>query len=200
MNRWHVIKRLLPLLAGMVLLLSACGREDLSTLRSARTGSRRTIRTNETVHRHHGFGRYSRVRICIYVIIRFRRRPGDKTIPKQVEGNHKLEIIWTVIPFFLLDHPRRSDVKTVFGLAKDYTKDPRRGSSQSNGSPILVGIRISESRRQNSSRTDRSTEQKYPSKLNTADVIHSFWIPSLGGKMDTNPGGTLTSSCTSKSP
>ncbi|GIQ64570.1 hypothetical protein PACILC2_31380 [Paenibacillus cisolokensis] len=32
MNRWHAVKRLLPLLAGMALLLSACGRADLSAL------------------------------------------------------------------------------------------------------------------------------------------------------------------------
>jgi cytochrome c oxidase subunit 2 len=27
--------------------------------------------------------------------------------------------------------------------------------------------------------------------LKTADVLHSFWVPSLAGKMDTNPDGTL---------
>ena len=40
--------------------------------------------------------------LFFYVIIRFRQRKGDTEIPKQVEGNHKLEIIWTVIPILLL--------------------------------------------------------------------------------------------------
>ena len=38
--------------------------------------------------------------IFLYVIFKFRRK--DDKIPKQVEGNHKLEIIWTAIPILLL--------------------------------------------------------------------------------------------------
>ena len=103
MNRWHVIKRLIPLLAGMVLLLSACGRADLSTLRPQ----------GPVAEEQFGLMKLSDQRSWLVVVlvvfaivftllIRFRRRQGDKTIPVQVEGNHKLEIIWTVIPIVLL--------------------------------------------------------------------------------------------------
>ena len=40
--------------------------------------------------------------IFLYVIVRFRQRKVRKIIFEQVEGNHKLEIIWTVIPIILL--------------------------------------------------------------------------------------------------
>ena len=41
--------------------------------------------------------------IFLYVVTRFRRRKGEENkIPKQVEGSHTLEIIWTVIPIILL--------------------------------------------------------------------------------------------------
>ena len=41
--------------------------------------------------------------IFLYVIVRFRQKKGQEDyIPEQVEGNHKLEIIWTVIPIILL--------------------------------------------------------------------------------------------------
>src|SRR5699024_11567753 len=38
------------------------------------------------------------------VLIKFRRKKGQEDyIPKQVEGSQKLETIWTVIPFLILD-------------------------------------------------------------------------------------------------
>ena len=41
--------------------------------------------------------------IYTYVIIKYRRKKGQEDyIPKEVEGNHALETIWTVIPIILL--------------------------------------------------------------------------------------------------
>lgn len=40
--------------------------------------------------------------VFLAVLIRFRRKKGDESIPKQVAGNHKLEILWTIIPIVLL--------------------------------------------------------------------------------------------------
>ena len=37
----------------------------------------------------------------LYIFIRFRRREGDG-IPKQIEGNNRLEIGWTILPTILL--------------------------------------------------------------------------------------------------
>jgi len=34
----------------------------------------------------------------LYAIVRYRRKPGDDTLPEQLHGNSKVEIIWTVIP------------------------------------------------------------------------------------------------------
>ncbi len=34
----------------------------------------------------------------IYAIFRYRRRPGDDTLPEQLHGNNTVEIIWTAIP------------------------------------------------------------------------------------------------------
>lgn len=41
--------------------------------------------------------------IFVFVIVKYRRsKLGDDHIPKQVEGNRNLEILWTVIPIILL--------------------------------------------------------------------------------------------------
>ena len=51
---------------------------------------------------------------CI-VIFKFRRK--DDIIPKQVEGSHKLEIIWTIIPILLLIILAVPTVAATFDLA-----------------------------------------------------------------------------------
>ena len=34
----------------------------------------------------------------LYAVFRYRRRPGDETLPQQHHGNTKVEIVWTIIP------------------------------------------------------------------------------------------------------
>lgn len=66
--------------------------------------------------------------IFVYVVIRFRQRKGQENkIPKQVEGNHKLEITWTVIPIILLIILAVPTVKAAFDLAdvKPMNKEKR---------------------------------------------------------------------------
>ncbi|MBM7568224.1 cytochrome c oxidase subunit 2 [Paenibacillus sacheonensis] len=129
--------------------------------------------------------------IAGYVIIRYRRRPGDKSIPVQVEGNHKLEIIWTVIPIILLIIVGIPTVNSVFGLAKDYTKDPNAVQINVTAHQYWwefeypnLGVKTAQELLIPEG-TIISVEAK------TADVLHSFWIPSLAGKVDTNPGGNV---------
>lgn len=38
----------------------------------------------------------------LYAVVRFRRRPGDDTLPPQVHGNTTAEIIWTAIPIVIV--------------------------------------------------------------------------------------------------
>ena len=108
----------MPLLAGMVLLLSACGRADLSTLRPQGPVAEEQFGLMKLTIGIMVLVVIVVFAIAVYVIIRFRRRPGDKTIPVQVEGNHKLEIIWTVIPIILLVILGVPTVKTVLVLRK----------------------------------------------------------------------------------
>ena len=55
--------------------------------------------------------------LFVVVLLRFRRKKGDETIPKQIEGSHKLEIIWTVIPILLLIVLAVPTVVTTFRLS-----------------------------------------------------------------------------------
>jgi cytochrome c oxidase subunit 2 len=184
------MKRLLPLLTGLVLLLSACGRKDLSTLNPQGPVAEKQYELMKL-----SIGIMALVvvivfAICIYVLIRFRRRVGDNTIPKQVEGNHKLEIIWTVIPLVLLLILGVPTIKDVFGLAKDYSKDKDAVHVKVTAHQYWWEFEYTDFGITTAQELVVPTDKKVAFELVGADVKHSFWIPSIGGKMDTNPGLT----------
>ena len=117
----------------------------------------------------------------IYTIFRFRKRPGGPAA-KQIHGNAALEISWTIIPAVILVLIAIPTVKTIFetqapapagALVVEVTGHqwwwefhyPEYGVTTANEVYIPVG---------------RATNFV----LRTKDVLHSFWIPQLGGKRD----------------
>jgi cytochrome c oxidase subunit II len=117
----------------------------------------------------------------IYVVFRYRRRDNQVT-PPQTHGNTKLEIAWTLIPAVILVFIAVPTVKTVFitqaqaapgSLNIDVTghqwwwefKYPEYGVTTANEIYLPVGRTVN-------------------FRLRSADVIHSFWTPQLGGKRD----------------
>ena len=119
-----------------------------------------------------------------YAILRFRARPGEPD-PKQIAGNKKVEIAWTIIPFliviFLLvmtlsamnrvDPPPPPSPDLVvtghqFWWQVDY---PGSGVITANEIHIPVGRPLSV-------------------QLESKDVLHEFWVPKLTRKMTNVPG------------
>jgi len=182
------MKRLLPLTAIFLLILSACGRKDLSTL-----NPQGPVAETQYDLMKLSIGIMTLVvvvvfAICIYVLIKFRRRKGDKTIPKQVEGNHTLEIIWTVIPLILLLILGVPTIQHVFGLAKDYTNDKEAIHVKVTGHQYWWEFEYTDYGITTAQELIVPTDKKIQFDLTSADVKHSFWIPAIGGKMDNNPG------------
>ncbi|WP_018754799.1 cytochrome c oxidase subunit II [Paenibacillus terrigena] len=189
MNRWHAVKRLLPILAGLTLLLSACGRADLSTLQPQGPIAEKQYDLMKL-----SIGMMTVVVVIVflilaYVLIRFRRRPGQTEIPKQVEGSHKLEIIWTVIPIILLVILVVPTVKYVFEFAQDYTKDKNAIQVKVTSHQYWWEFDYPQLGIKTGQELVIPTTKKISLQLNTVDVLHSFWVPSLFGKIDTNPEG-----------
>ncbi|XID92545.1 cytochrome c oxidase subunit II [Paenibacillaceae bacterium WGS1546] len=184
------MKRLLPLLAGLVLLLTACGREDLSALNPQGPVAEKQFELMKL-----SIGIMALVVvvvfiICLYVLIRFRRRKGDNTIPKQVEGNHTLEVIWTVIPLVLLLILGVPTIQHVFGLAKDYSKDANAVQVKVTAYQYWWEFEYPQYGIKTAQDLIVPTDKVISFELVAGDVKHSFWIPSIGGKMDNNPGST----------
>lgn len=125
--------------------------------------------------------------LFILVLVLFRRK--DDNIPKQVEGSHKLEIIWTVIPIILLLILAVPTVIATFKLADVSAMDKK------NSKALVINVRshlywwdfeypglgiVT------SQELVVPTNEKVYFNLKSMDIKHSFWIPAVGGKIDTN--------------
>lgn len=128
--------------------------------------------------------------IAIYVLVNFRAKKGDKTIPKQIEGNHKLEIIWTSIPIVLLIILMIPTVGYTFKHDQNLSNDPDAVKIQVVGHQFWWEFNYPELGIYSAQDMVMPVGKKISVELVTADVNHSFWIPALGGKKDLTAGLT----------
>src|SRR6187401_3876894 len=116
----------------------------------------------------------------LYAIVRYRRKPGDDTLPEQLHGNTTVEIIWTLIPtviVFILfgvsmvslaevearsDHP--GVVVQVDGFQWNWTFRYEDGPvvQPQGGEPPVLAVPVGEPVRL---------------VLNSLDVNHAFYVP-----------------------
>jgi len=184
-------KRLVPLFLGISLLLSACGREDLSVLRPQGPVAEDQLGLIKlAIYIMVGvmiivFG------IAAYVLIKFRRKPGQTEVPKQVEGNFKLEVIWTAIPLILVLILGVATVQKVFAIGEDYSKDKNAVKVKVTSHLFWWEFSYPDYGVTTAQDLIIPTGKKIALELKTADVLHSFWVPSLAGKTDTNTDGTV---------
>jgi cytochrome c oxidase subunit 2 len=134
--------------------------------------------------------------LLIAFLIRYRRRSRARTVDgAQIHGSSRLETIWTVGPVVVLF------VIAAFVLAKlpgiDNVPEARAGSERlvvdvvgrqfywefryPNGVVTVDRMRAPEG---------RTVELRVSAP--DEDVIHSWWIPALGGKIDAIPGRVNT--------
>jgi cytochrome c oxidase subunit 2 len=130
--------------------------------------------------------------LLTYTLIRFRQRPGDEgREPPQVYGSNQIELAWTVIPIVIVFVLFLATARTIYDVqgaappagALNVTvvghqwwweiRYPELGIVTANE----LHLPVSES------------SQPRPTflKLESADVVHSFWVPQLAGKTDVIP-------------
>ncbi|RLL45208.1 cytochrome c oxidase subunit II [Oceanobacillus piezotolerans] len=192
MNRWMGKIKALILLGFVSLVLAACGKENLTALDPKGYGAEVSmdIMILSII-----------IMIAVFVIvmlvytvaiIRFRRKKGQENyIPKQVEGNHKLEIVWTAIPIVLVIILAVPTIFTVFDLADDADASESI-SIDVTGNQYWWHFNYSNEEIQTSQDMYIPVNEKVYLNIDSADVIHSFWVPTISGKMDANPENTNT--------
>ncbi|MCA1029928.1 cytochrome c oxidase subunit II [Bacillus timonensis] len=196
MKRWLPNMRFISLFSLMALLLAGCGKPFLSTLQPA----------GEVADMQYSLMLLSTLMmvvvivvvtiIFVYVVVRFRRRKGDENfIPKQVEGSHKLEIIWTVIPILLLIILAVPTVSATFKLAdikamEEETRDENALIVNVTANLYWWEFEYPDLGVVTGQDLVVPTDERVYFNIKAADVKHSFWIPAVGGKMDTNTENT----------
>ena len=130
----------------------------------------------------------------IYSIIKFRRRSADE-MPEQVEGNHTLEFAWTAAPTALLIVVAIPTVFTIFD--NQVSPEPHALTVEAIGHQWWFEFRYEHP-------DDPTKEIVFANdlyipvnevvnvNLDSVDVIHSFWIPKIAGKVDMVPGNDNT--------
>ena len=133
--------------------------------------------------------------VLAYVLVRFRARP-EAPLPRQIRGHMGLELVWTILPAVIVVVIAIPTIQTVFRTQRAPDSDALvvdvighqfwwevrypNGVVTANDLHLPVGRPVS-------------------LRLRSADVIHSFWVPMIGGKRDLNPvvrppeGDTVTS-------
>ena len=126
--------------------------------------------------------------LVLIAIIRFRHR-DDAPEPVQIHGNTRLELTWTLIPALILLVIAVPTIRTIFDLARK-PKNPINVTVI--GHQFWWEYRYTDfgivSANELHMPVDRPVELTL--KGDPTDVIHSFWIPPLGGKTDVIPGRT----------
>ncbi|HLS20170.1 MAG TPA: cytochrome c oxidase subunit II [Bacillota bacterium] len=180
------------LVITLALLLSGCGKENLSALipkgYSADSSYYLIVLTTLVMT----FVFLAVMTIYTIVLIRFRRKKGQEDyIPKQVEGSKTLETIWTVIPIILVIIMAVPTVMAEFDLADTKDRD-KHLNVKVTGYQYWWHFDYVDEGVQTSQDLYIPVGETVYLDLITNDVLHSFWVPALAGKIDVNPENVNT--------
>jgi cytochrome c oxidase subunit II len=135
----------------------------------------------------------------IWAIFRYKRKPGDETIPEQIHGSNVLEMTWTIIPILILvalfipalllvldlkSQPAEADAAVVvdvyghqwwweFDYNQDGFKVQPTPPDYANLDPPHLVVPVG---------------QTVLLRIHSTDVVHSFYVPHLLYKIQAVPG------------
>jgi cytochrome c oxidase subunit 2 len=124
----------------------------------------------------------------VYAIVRYRRRNGEDQPVKQVHGNARLEIIWTIIPAVLLAAIAIPTVSTLFDIRNGPDADDNALHIEIIGHQWWWEVHYPDYGFTTANELHIPTDRPVVLDMTSADVIHSFWVPRLAGKRDLVPG------------
>src|SRR3954452_25407296 len=128
--------------------------------------------------------------VAIYCVVRFRVRPGGPTGDgAPIHGNTRLDIIWVTIPFLIVT---ALAVYAAVVLAQIEKKQPNELQVRAIGQQVSWHFEYT----LGGGKVVKSDQLYLPNnrpvymKINTLDVLHSFWVPAFRLKEDAVPGQT----------
>jgi cytochrome c oxidase subunit 2 len=118
----------------------------------------------------------------IFVMLRYRKHPAGEARPPQTHGNAVLEIVWTLIPAFILLFLAVPTVRTIFQTQARVV--PGALEIEVIGHQWWWEFRYPEYNITTANEIYLPVGRTVNFKMTSQDVIHSFWIPQLAGKRD----------------
>jgi cytochrome c oxidase subunit II len=125
--------------------------------------------------------------VLIFFVIRYRRRTPYE-IPRPIAGSHKLETIWTVIPFliamtmfawgarvYFTQYKPPADAVEIYVVAKQWMWKLQHATGQREINQLHVPV-----------------GRKIKLIMTSEDVIHDFFVPAFRTKADVVPGKYTT--------
>ncbi|MDE2897145.1 MAG: cytochrome c oxidase subunit II, partial [Chloroflexota bacterium] len=179
-NRRIYATLLAPALAVAVLALAACGVTPQTTLEPT-TEAARTARDLLMFVFWAMVVTFVLVEgALLYVLIRFRRRSGDG-IPAQTHGNTPLEIGWTIAPAILVVVIVVLTVPAIFSNARAAGPDALK--VRAIGHQWWFEFQYPDLGVTTANELHLPVNREVEIQLESNDVLHSFWVPSLRGKL-----------------
>ena len=140
--------------------------------------------------------------VIVWTVLRYRRRGDSDERPVQVHGNKTLEIAWTIIPAVILVAIFIPTVDVMF----DAERDKEKGEYVVEVYGKQWWWEVHYTRPEELADVWTANDIYIPVgrsvtfQLNTANVIHSFYVPQLMGTMDLIPGHSNVIKVTAREP
>src|SRR5213592_1531342 len=123
--------------------------------------------------------------LLVVTLIRFRHREG-RPPPRPTHGHTVMEIAWTLAPAVILVFVAVPTVRTIFATAAEAPADALKVDVI--GHQWWWEFRYPELGLVTANELHLPLGRSVQLSITSADVIHSFWAPTLGGKRDAIPG------------
>ena len=176
----RLISAALPVLAAMA--LTACNADYPNSVFTRHTDSNRDVAVLWNILIYLGTAVFIFVEgILLYAIFRYRRR-SENDRPQHVHGNTTLEILWTAIPALILAFIAVPTVRTIFTTQAKAKADALQVEVV--GHQWWWEFRYPEYKITTANELYLPVGRTVNFSLRTHDVLHSFWIPQMGGKRD----------------
>jgi len=192
MKSWMRKLRALAVLSSFAIILAGCGEENLTALVPKGYGAQKSMDLIILTTTVMSFVFLVVITLLITVLIRFRKKKGEEVRnPKQVEGSVLLEIVWTSIPIILVIIMAVPTVMAEFNLADDSDAEDHMNINVT-ANQYWWHFEYEGEDLETSQDLYIPVGEKVYLNLIASDVLHSFWVPSLSGKLDANPENTNT--------
>lgn len=129
-----------------------------------------------------------------FAMFYYRRKSEDEPPPRQVHGNQRLEIAWTIAPTLLLLALAVPMIATIIDIGEAADDDALRVTvvgqrfswtfeypdiTEADGTPLGTTNEL-----------HIPVDREIDASIESLDVLHSFWVQKLAGKQDAVPGTT----------